>query len=154
MKQTIINVPKEKRYLSEVFDELPTNCLLDKTITGAGGTTVAINSKFPYVIAVPYVNLIINKQMQNDQILGVYGGVDLEEIVALANTQVSPKIMCTYDSLPRLTELIDTNKYRLLVDESHKLFQDYSFRKDACNGVLDSYKKYSNYTFMTSNTWF
>lgn len=74
MKQTIINVPKEKRYLSEVFDELPTNCLLDKTITGAGGTTVAINSKFPYVIAVPYVNLIINKQMQNEQILGVYGG--------------------------------------------------------------------------------
>lgn len=77
-------------------------------------------------------------------------GIDLNEIVAKANEQISPKIMCTYDMLPRITELLDTSKYRLLVDESHKLFQDYSFRKDACNGVLDSYKKYSNYTFATA----
>lgn len=150
MKIKVVNVSKEKKYLSEVFDELPLNCILDKTLTGAGGTYVAIHSKKPYVIAVPYVNLIINKQMQNPEILGVYSGMPIEEVVLMANSQESPKIMVTYDSLPRLAELLDTSKYYLLIDEYHKLFQDYSFRKDACNGVLKVYNKFAGFTFMTA----
>ena len=45
MKKSSLKVSSDKRFLSDVMEFLPSNCLLDKGITGCGGTTVEINSQ-------------------------------------------------------------------------------------------------------------
>lgn len=60
--------------------------------------------------------------------------------------------MCTYDKLPLLVELINTMEYRLLVDEYHNLLKQYSFRGDAINGVLDNFRKFKSFCFMSATT--
>ena len=58
--------------------------------------------------------------------------------------------MCTYDKLPLLVELINTMEYRLLVDEYHNLLKQYSFRSNAINGVLDNFRKFKSFCFMSA----
>jgi hypothetical protein len=58
--------------------ELPVNCLFDKTITGCGGTELALTNEKHTIIAMPYVNLVDNKVTQEKhvgKVLGVYKGV-------------------------------------------------------------------------------
>lgn len=38
-------IETNKNYLSELFDELPSNILLNKGVTGCGGTYVELHSK-------------------------------------------------------------------------------------------------------------
>ena len=40
MKIKDINIPSEHRYLSELMDFLPGNCILNKGMCGCGGTTM------------------------------------------------------------------------------------------------------------------
>jgi hypothetical protein len=110
--------------IPELNNELPTNCLFDKGITGCGGTELALRNPIDTIIAVPYINLIINKVEQHqDEVLGVYGETvqsDIEHYI-LANSR--KKIMVTYDSLPRVINTLEAlgyNAYQdffLLVDE-------------------------------------
>ena len=50
-----------KTYLSELFQELPSGILLNKGITGCGGTYVELNSKRNSIILVPTIELAKNK---------------------------------------------------------------------------------------------
>ena len=47
--------------------ELPVNCLFDKTITGCGGTELALTNGKHTIIAMPFVNLVDNKVNQEQQ---------------------------------------------------------------------------------------
>ena len=147
---TYINIPVETTYLSDAISELPKDCLFDKGLVGCGGTTIAIRSKENYVIVVPFVSLIENKISQHDNILGVYEGVSNKKIIEYSKKNDVKKYMVTYNSLPRLMELINPKEYRLLVDEYHILFTQYSFRKEAASSVLNNYKSFKDYCFMTA----
>lgn len=144
------------KYLSQIREELPLDCLFNKVRVGCGGTTLALTNSQPYVIAVPYVALVDNKIEQNKtkHWLGVVGGVNKLDIHNYLNecekNNWIPKILTTYDSLPKVVDMIDPQDFYLLVDEYHILFQQYSFRYDAIRGVLDNYKKFKHYTFMTA----
>lgn len=144
-------------YLSDKISVLPKNCLFDKGKVGCGGTTLAIEGNEPYVIAVPHVSLVNNKvrQYPNERyphrIFGVLEGVSVDSIKDYIAEATMPKIMTTYDSLCKVIEAFgDVSGINLLVDEYHKLFTQYSFRKDAMICVLDNFRKFKSFTFMTA----
>jgi len=147
---------KNKMYLGEVDyfikNGLPKNCIFDKQKVGVGGTSLAIDSKDPYVIAVPYVSMIQNKMYQHKgKLFGLYGDIKKEDLYDYLDNVDIPKIMVTYDSFEKLTNWLEyPEDYSLLVDELHLLFTQYSFRHDAVQKVLQNYTRYKEYCFMTA----
>ena len=145
-----------KCYLSEVINELPNNCLFDKGKVGCGGTTIALESSKPYIICVPFIPLMDNKISQypnnrySGEIFGFYSGVLKRDLDDYVNNTLYPKIMVTYNSLEKLMNWINPEEYSLLVDELHILFTQYSFRREAAQDVLNNYKRFNEYCFMTA----
>lgn len=149
------------------LEDLPHNCLFNKKITGCGGTTVALFNSENYVIAVPTTELIINKTGSNtagistitnfdgkeQTVIGLFGNFsyglkkDLKKYLATEGTK---KIICTYDKINALTKLIEPSEFRILVDEYQKLLKDYSYRKAAIDGVLNNFRLYKSFCFMSA----
>lgn len=139
---------------------MPENCLFNKGAVGCGGTTVAIEGEGMWIIAVPTVNLVKNKEHKYNveephrgyEILGVYSGNCTDEQIAEFARGYNEKktILCTYDSLERVFKLIVPNKFRLMIDEYHTLLTQYSFRSRAVNKVLSLYDKFQSYIFMSA----
>lgn len=152
--KTIIPVNSTHKYLSDIFEELPSNCLLNKGVTGCGGTTVELLSKRNSIIAVPIRNLVKNKS-NGTTILGVTGEMknDRKIINYLKSDVQYKKIVVTYDSIPRLIKLIGESIYEdyfLLIDEYHILFNDYTLRTSAIKNLLSLYTKFGKFCFMTA----
>ncbi len=149
------------------LEDLPHNCIFNKVVTGCGGTTVVLQNTENYVIAVPTTELIINKTGRTDagistikfhdgteqSAFGLFGRFDnqaerlLKDYLSSSGTK---KIICTYDKIPRLMEYIKPKDYRLLVDEYHCLLKAYSYRQKAIDGVLENYKLFKSYCFMSA----
>ena len=143
-------VKSEYNYLSEIPNfKLPSKVLINKGKVGCGGTTVALTDSRDTIVCVPFVNLIKNKCKQNKEVLGVYSGVTVDKINEYVETHKIKKIMCTYDQLPRLASIVGYN-YFLLVDELHLLFLQYIFRDTAIRGVLNEYKNFKDWAFLTA----
>ena len=143
-------VEKQYNYLSEIPNfKLPSKVLINKGKVGCGGTTVALTDSRDTIVCVPFVNLIKNKCKQNKEVLGVYSGVTVDKINEYVETHKIKKIMCTYDQLPRLASIVGYN-YFLLVDELHLLFLQYIFRDTAIRGVLNEYKNFKDWAFLTA----
>ena len=143
-------VEKQYNYLSEIPNfKLPSKVLINKGKVGCGGTTVALTDNRDTIVCVPFVNLIKNKCKQNKEVLGVYSGVTIDKINEYVETHKIKKIMCTYDQLPRLASVVGYN-YFLLVDELHLLFLQYIFRDTAIRGVLNEYKNFKDWAFLTA----
>lgn len=162
---THIHMPKGTRYLSEVLDKLPKNCILNKGNAGCGGTSVALCNSENYIVCVPNVNLIKNKLEQakdwgtqtsiyKHEVFGVYNRNEVsdENIVDyLERNKNNPKkILVTYDSLNRLNDFINPSEYSILIDEYHTFLHAYLFRNDAIQKVLANYNKYQFFTFMSA----
>ena len=154
-----INISKQYKYLGEVpeFKEngLPSGFLIDKGKVGCGGTSLALEDNRNTIICVPFVSLIKNKMYKYNtddciKVLGVYEGVSKSDIKKyIANTSGAKKIMCTYDSLQKVAEVTGYDYY-LLVDELHLLFIQYVFRNKAVKTVLNLYKNFSQWSFLTA----
>ncbi len=146
------------------LNDLPHNCIFNKVVTGCGGTTVVLQNAEDYVIAVPTTELIINKT--DITVAGIsrrdYNGIipfglfgrfedDTErKLMEYLNSSSTKKIMCTYDKVPRLMEYITPSTYRLLIDEYHCLLKAYSYRQKAINGVLDNFRAFKSFCFMSA----
>ena len=143
--------------------DLPHNCIFNKVVTGCGATTIALQNAEDYVIAVPTTELIINKtdntmagisQLSYNGIrpFGLFGKFDeaVKELKDYLRHSGTKKIICTYDKLPRLIELLNPQDYRLLIDEYQCLLKAYSYRQKAIDGVLDNFKKFKSYCFMSA----
>ena len=59
MNETIIET--DKTYLSEIMTELPSGVLLNKGVTGCGGTYVELHSPRNSIILVPTIEIVKNK---------------------------------------------------------------------------------------------
>ena len=158
MRTTTINVPKGTDYLFDVMKELPSNCLFNKGLTGCGGTTIALTNNKPTVVCVPFVPLVENKALQSNQntalypyeVFPVHGKVTTKKLSEYLLRATVPKIIVTYDSLTKVMDSINPSEYYLLVDEYHTLFTNYTLRKKAVLMVLNNYKKFKSFTFMTA----
>ena len=159
MKKLIIN--SDDGYLN--LDDLPINCIFNKKITGCGGTTVALKNNKNYVIAVPTTELIINKLKIEvagvgytdfgQEAFGLFGTFDYDTkklFKSWLKKDGVKKIICTYDKLPKLKDYINTKDYQLLVDEYHCLLKAYSYRYTAIDGVLNSFRDYKTFCFMSA----
>lgn len=163
MDRKIIHAEEKYTFLNEFMTELPVNCLFDKGKTGCGGTTIAIENDKNTIIAVPYVNMIKNKEAQypnekcNKRLFGIYAGVTEDEILDYVKKNQIRKFAVTYDSLERLITLLQENTdidvyndFFLLVDEWHILFNSYAFRNKAVKKLLHQAKQFKEVTYMTA----
>ena len=143
--------------LSDIIEDLPDNCYVNKTICGCGATTVSIMNNVDYLILVPFINLLESKKSQHPDVSYVTSETTVEEItmhIDLCKATNSPiKIMGTYDCLKKiLTEVpnFDKNKVKLMVDEAHLLVNLASFKAGVCQYILNHYKDFDKYVFVTA----
>ena len=131
--------------------------MLDKGRTGCGATTLAIRQRGNTIIAVPYVNLIKSKESQHgDILLGVYEGTGRKEILEYAQSHGTHKIMVTYDSLPKVIDILTNegfdvlNDYQLVIDEWQVILNSYDFRPEAIQGLLKAASGFKDVIYMTA----
>ncbi len=150
MISRIINLDGDSNFLSGYLDELPSHCLINKGITGCGGTTLELSSKRNSIILCPTKNLVTSKSSLG--YFGVDGNVTKIDIQNYIRKETKfKKILATYDALQKLMDAIPNyNEYFLLIDEYHLLFNDYSFRSKPIMFVLNNFKKFKNWAFMTA----
>ena len=136
MKKITISIPSGFKYLSEVKDEagnkfqLP-NGILNKEITGCGGTTLALEDENRTIICSPRIKLLENKAEQYKNSLLVIQGVNKEQIKQYLETETVPKILTTYDSFSKVKKVVgDLSEWKIVVDEFQCLLNDSSFKAD------------------------
>lgn len=126
-------------HLDSVFEEIPTNTIIDKTVCGIGATWLEIHSQRNSIIIEPNVPVIIGKEQQHPNIIGVYGdnmpaNRIIERITAQQEQPV--KLMTTPDSYPKVTSALKKlhipylQDYFLLFDECEKIVADIDYRHD------------------------
>ena len=148
MSKKLINVDKPG-YLSDFFEFLPSNCILNKGLTGCGGSYLELHSKRNSVILVPTIELVKNKTEEGIQ--PIYGGVKDSAIKKYLTSSIPyKKIIGTYDSIKRIINLLNPKDYFLLIDEYHILFNSYVFRESAIKDVLNHYTDFNEFCFMSA----
>ena len=127
---------KEGQYLSDVMNEIPSNCILSKRIPGCGATTLELDTNRSSIIVVPNVPVIVSKCNKYDNLLGVYEGVNQGQIIEYLRENRIRKIMTTPESFSKVKsacEKCGINVYSdffLLMDECHQLIKDVDYRID------------------------
>lgn len=154
MNNEVILLNEQYKYLSDYYSELPSNCILNKGITGCGGTTVEIKAERNSIIVVPTKELVRNKS-DGVNIYGLFGEIKGNKGIQnyIKTKQGYKKIITTYDSLLRTISVIGESAFKdyfLLVDEYHIFFNNYSLRNKAIREVLNTFKRFDNYCFMTA----
>ena len=143
------------KYIGEFMEDLPDNVMLNKVTTGCGMTSLVLENDVNYVLAVPFVSLIKNKEKwckeRGIELCSVYfGGADEEAFKEFGGK----KIIVTYDSLDKVTKWLeergDLKEWKLCIDESHKMVDSAAFRPNAINSVLNNYNKYKSFVFGTA----
>ena len=149
-------MPLRKPALSDIFnieseygDTLPKNCIFNKVTTGCGGTYIALTSSEPTIIVVPTKALVKDKVKQEKYksygILGVSSEFPLKDI-----PKDCKKIICTYQSLPKLAKRLQIKNWNLVVDEMHLLTRMLSFSKPSLRWLLNNFKNFKSYCFMSA----
>lgn len=158
-RKSVIDIPKGNRRLTDSgvgWKDLPSKTYLNKQTTGCGATFLAITNDVDYVIASPYIRLIDNKQEKHSNIIAVHGDIKnktIEDAVARNRLLGIPiKLMTTYEGLSRLLSFdwFNPKSFKLLVDEAHDLCNFGLFRKGSVNFILDHYKDFGDYVFVTA----
>lgn len=153
----IIDAPINSRYCSEFMTELPKG-IVDKHETGVGASVLALEDQHPYIVTVPTIEIIRNKveQYPNDRrdekVFGFYGGINPKELLSYISETKTPKIMVTYDSFHRVSELIKSTRdnYRVLVDEFSDLLDAYSYRDKAIDHLLYALNDFEYVTYISA----
>ena len=124
------------QYLSDIMNEIPSDCILSKRIPGCGATTLELNTDRNSIIIVPNVPVILSKCSKYPNLLGVYEGVKLNRVVEYIASNAICKIMTTPESFCKVKsacEKLGINIYTdffLLMDECHQLITDVDYRID------------------------
>ncbi len=124
------------QYLSDVMNEIPSNCILSKKIPGCGATTLELDTQRHSIIIVPNVPVIHSKCEKYPDLIGVYENVTAGQIVEELTTKNLHKIMTTPESFGKVKTACERcgidiyNHFFLLMDECHQLIKDVDFRID------------------------
>ena len=134
------------QYLSDVMNEIPSNCILSKRIPGCGATTLELDTNRSSIIVVPNVPVIVSKCNKYDNLLGVYEGVNQSQIIEYLRENRIRKIMTTPESFSKVKsacEKCGINVYSdffLLMDECHQLIKDVDYRIDIVMPMNDFFR--------------
>lgn len=146
-----IKVPANVNFLNNWAGfELPRG-IVNKGITGCGATTLAIEDAHKTIICSPRINLIKNKSRQHKGTLAVYGDVRNVEIEDYLRSSPKPKLLATYDSIPRLSNIIkDKSDWRVVVDEYQYILIDSGFKSETEMLLLEELKKFPYVTYLSA----
>ena len=158
--KTVITAPDGAVYLSEFMDSLPIG-ILNKKETGCGATTLVLENQENVIIACPTRQLIHNKVFQypntrcSYRIFPVLKGVfqnHVEEYIDECSSRQPIKIMVTYDSFPKVYEVIKKKgiQCKVIIDEYQELLDAYIYRRDAIYNLLNELKNLDNVTYLSA----
>lgn len=144
-------VPTDVNYLSDLKGfELPKG-LFNKGTTSCGATTLAIEDEHKTIICSPRNNLIENKHEQHPNTLLVIGRFPENRIMDYLNYESVPKILVSYDSLPKVARCIaDKTEWRVVVDEFQYILSDSSMKSEVEIRLLETLKQFSYVTYMSA----
>ena len=132
------------QYLSDVMNEIPSNCILSKRIPGCGATTLELETQRNSIIVVPNVPVIKSKCDKYSNLLGVYEDVTIDKIRNYLTNNRLHKIMTTPESFGKVKTAcsgIDIyNHFFLLMDECHQLIKDVDYRMDIVLPMNDFFR--------------
>lgn len=145
------------RYLSELpefQDGLP-HGIVNKTKTDVGGTYVAANCRYNYIIVCPFRDLVdsIAADKNNKyEIFKCYGGTREHQFRKYIKEHRIYKIAVTYDSLDKLLKWMDSNTdgWKVLIDEYHLILEDMDYRESAIMQMCWNIQKFKHYTFLSA----
>lgn len=124
------------QYLSDVMNEIPSDCILSKRIPGCGATTLELDTKRNSIIIVPNVPVIKSKCSKYDSLLGVYENVTTDMIYNYMTNNTLHKIMTTPESFGKVKTACERcgidlySHFFLLMDECHQLIIDVDYREN------------------------
>lgn len=134
------------QYLSDVMNEIPSDCILSKKIPGCGATTLELDTQRNSIIIVPNVPVIRSKCSKYDNLLGVYENVTADKICNYLTSNTLHKIMITPESFGKVKTAcarcgIDLySHFFLLMDECHQLIKDVDYREDIVLPMTDFFR--------------
>lgn len=163
MKEITLDLTKAKNYIGEIYKDLPQDCLFNKVLCGAGGTHLALKNDIPYIILVPYIELINSKVKNTEEYAGIQpvcGKVTEAELIKAFDSNCK-KFLGTYHSLPKILKALSKSSskkakdFQLLVDEAHMLTEgdDKDFMHNEINFILQAYTEFKSVCFMTATPY-
>lgn len=141
------------RYLSELDEfknEIPFG-IVNKTKTDVGGSYVAMNCDYNYIVVCPYKDLVNSLYLDKNNkypVFKCYGGTTINDFKKY--TSKVKKIAVTFDSLPKLMRWINPDDYKIVVDEYHTILSEIGFREDAIKTLIDNVKQFKHYSFLSA----
>lgn len=129
------------------YDMIPTNTILDKTLTGLGATHSEIHSKRNSIIIEPNVPVILGKLDENENLEAVYEKCEPYTIKKYLQMDIPfKKILTTPESFHKIRDAasslgIDIYKeYFCLFDECEKVTQDIDYRRKIAQPIYDFFQ--------------
>ncbi len=131
---------RDNQYMSDLYpDGLPSNAIIDKTLTAKGATTCELDERYAKrnsIIIEPNVPVIDSKQVKYPNLLGVREGVTdydvkkylLDKSIRYKKIIVTPE---SYSKVKQAAEYAGVNLFKdffLLIDECEKVVQEANFR--------------------------
>jgi len=149
-KLYLSDIPEFSNGLSPLY-----NTVFNKTVTGIGGTSLALDSSENIIILMPFVEVVNNKEGYNSDTFIVKEGVTVAAIAKYLKTAPVRKLVSTYDGLIKITQAYTKaalNIYNdfLLIDEWQVIFQQYGLRYKAMRYLLNQSILFTRKCFMTA----
>lgn len=129
------------------YKMIPTNTILNKTLTGLGATHSEIHSKRNSIIIEPNVPVILGKLNDNENLEAVYEKCTPHTISKYLQMDIPyKKILTTPESFHKIRKAameLNINIYKeyfCLFDECEKLTQDIDYRRKISQPIYDFFK--------------
>lgn len=129
------------------YKMIPTNTILNKTLTGLGATHSEIHSKRNSIIIEPNVPVILGKLNDNEHLEAVYEKCTPHTIGKYLQMDISyKKVLTTPESFHKIRKAatkLNINIYKdyfCLFDECEKLTQDIDYRRKISQPIYDFFK--------------
>ena len=126
---------------------IPSNCILDKTLTGLGATHSEIHSKRSSIIIEPNVPVILGKLDDNENMEAVFAQCTPYNLKKYLQMDIKyKKIITTPESFYKIrkaAEELDINIYKTffcLFDECEKVTQDIDYRRKISQPIYDFFQ--------------
>ena len=126
---------------------IPTNCILNKTLTGLGATHSEIHSKRSSIIIEPNVPVILGKLDENENLEAVYAKCTPYNLKKYLQMDIQyKKIITTPESFHKIrkaAEELGINIYKsffCLFDECEKVTQDIDYRRKISQPIYDFFR--------------
>ena len=129
------------------YRNIPSNVILDKTLTGLGATHTELHSNRNSIIIEPNVPVIIEKTKDNPEWLAVWEKCPPSKVEKyLQSTNKRKKLICTPESFSKIRKAANKlnlniyTDYFCLMDECEKFIQDVDYRKRITQPIYDFFQ--------------